>query len=272
MSTGLQGRRVVLTGANGGIGTALARRLAHEGARLLLVGRRAESLSALSEELRGQGADATSMALDLQRPEAIAQLTRRVQMSFGGADILINNAGVTRFGLFETEDPAGAEQLLALNLLVPMRLTRALLPGMLTRRDGQIVNIGSTFGSLAFPGFSIYSASKFGMRGWSEALRRELAGTGVTVSYLSPRATRTAANDDRVNALNARLKTAVDQPEAVAKQLVRAIAARRPRLQLGAGERLFTCINALIPGLVDRALRGKMPAIREHAGRAPAQP
>lgn len=261
----LAGKRIVLTGASGGIGSALARELAREGAALLLVGRRPETLSALAVELAGLGGRAIPVPADLRQAQSAQTVARRAREEFGGVDILVNNAGATRFGLFQQESLDAAEQLLAVNLLGPMRLTQALLPEMLTRGRGQIVNIGSTFGSLAFPGFSLYAASKFGLRGWSEALRRELAGSGVDVCHLSPRATRTAANDARVEAMNAQLGTAVDSPEAAARQLCRAIARGRRRLQLGAPETLFTAINALAPALVDRALGAKLPVIRRHA-------
>lgn len=136
---------------------------------------------------------------------------------------------------------------------------------MLARGDGQIVNIGSTFGRLAFPGHSAYSAAKHGLRGWSEALRRELAGTGVAVTYVAPRATRTPLNDARVDALNAALKTRVDEPGAVAPRIVRAIARRRAEVQLGWPERLLVRLNALFPRLVDRGLAARLPLIRRHA-------
>lgn len=261
----LAGKRVVLTGASGGIGGELARALAQAGAQLMLLGRDAERLDRLTAELRQTGATAAYIAADLRRPEAAQMLAGQARRVMGGTDILINNAGIGRFQLFEADDPAAMEALLSLDLLAPMRLAHALLPEMLARGDGQIVNIGSTFGRLAFPGYAAYSAAKHGLRGWSEALRRELAGTGVSVSYISPRATHTPMNDARTTALNVALKTPVDEPQVVAAQILRAISRRRAEAQLGWPEKLFVRLNALWPRLVDRGLAKKLTVIKQHA-------
>lgn len=267
----LAGKRVVLTGASGGIGSELARALGRAGTQLILLGRNAERLDRLAAELRRGGVSATCASVDLRRPDAALTVAQEARRTMGGTDILINNAGTGRFQLFEADSPAEMEALVALNLFAPMRLAHALLPEMLARGDGQIVNIGSTFGRLAFPGHAAYSAAKHGLRGWSEALRRELAGAGVRVSYLSPRATRTPLNDARTDALNTALKTRVDEPQAVAAQILRAISRGCAELQLGWPEKLLVHLNALLPRLVDRGLAAKLATIQRHA-RAPANP
>ena len=261
----LAGKRAVLTGASGGIGSALARALGRAGAQLVLLGRDAGRLEHVASGLRRAGTAVTTLAIDLRRPDAAGLVAQEARRAMGGTDILVNNAGIGRFQLFEAEEPEQLEQLLALNLLAPMRLAQALLPEMLARGDGQIVNIGSTFGRLAFPGQAAYSAAKHGLRGWSEGLRRELVGTGVAVSYIAPRATRTALNDPRADALNAALGTRVDDPAAVAARIARAIAERRAELQLGWPEKLLVRVNALFPRLVDRGLAAKLATVRQHA-------
>ncbi|HEX6828520.1 MAG TPA: SDR family NAD(P)-dependent oxidoreductase, partial [Burkholderiales bacterium] len=137
------------------------------------------------------------------------------------------------------------------------------LPGMIARGRGRIVNIGSTFGAIAFAHFAAYSATKFALRGFSEALRRELEGTGVGVTYVSPRATRTAANPEAVYRLTEQAGNAVDTPEIIAPLVADAIEQGRCELQIGAPESLFTRINALFPRLVDAALRKQNRAARE---------
>lgn len=128
-----------------------------------------------------------------------------------------------------------------------------------------MVNLGSAFGSLGYPGFSLYCASKFGLRGFSEALARELADSKIRILHLAPRATATAMNDRRVDALNETLGNAVDPPEAVARALLRLLRGRRRRLALGRPEILFGLLNALTPGSVDAGIARQLPVIRRCA-------
>ena len=134
--------------------------------------------------------------------------------------------------------------------------------------DGFIaVNIGSTFGSIGHPAFVAYSASKFGLRGFSEALRRELNGSTVKIHYLAPRATHTALNDDQVVAMNESLGNAMDDPCLVADELVRLLGEKHDKNRfLGWPEKLFVRINSLLPQLVDRALAKQLKTIRHYAG------
>jgi short-subunit dehydrogenase len=120
-------------------------------------------------------------------------------------------------------------------------------------------------GYLGYPGHAAYCASKFALRGFSEALRRELADGPVRVLYLAPRATRTAMNGAEVCALNAELGVAMDEPATVARELVAALRGSSPERLLGLPERLFARLNQLVPALVDRALRRQLPIIRRHA-------
>jgi short-subunit dehydrogenase len=124
-----------------------------------------------------------------------------------------------------------------------------------------IVNIGSTFGSIGYSGFAVYSASKFGLRGFTEALRRELANTAIDVCYVAPRATRTTINSKHVNEMNAALGTAMDDPAIVAAQVLIAIESRKAETYIGWPEKLFVKINQLIPKIIDDALHKQLPVI-----------
>ncbi|HJV40560.1 SDR family NAD(P)-dependent oxidoreductase, partial [Caulobacter sp.] len=172
----------------------------------------------------------------------------------GRWDILVNLAGVQHFGPVEDEDPAHLHSGYLVNLIAPVRLSQAVIPTMKARGSGQIVNIGSIFGSINFAHFATYSSAKAGLRGFSQALRRELAGTGVDVTYVAPRAVRTAMVSDRVLEFAKLTQMHIDPPEATARRIVSAINARRRDVYLGFPESFFVRLNALLPGLVDRAL------------------
>lgn len=262
--------RVVLTGAGGGIGADLARLLAKRGAKLLLVGRGAEGLQKLQRELADSGVLVKSLAADIRQQSDRQRIVEEAERAFGGVDMLINNAGVLDFNAFAEADPFVVEQLLMTNLVAPILLTRACLPGMLERHNGRIVNIGSAFGSLGFPGFAVYSASKFGLRGFSEALRRELGGSGVGVTYVAPRAVRTALNPEAVTQLAQATGMNVDEPAWVAQRIVEAIEMDRTSVSLGMSERFFAKVNALLPTVVDNALVKRASTVLEFArkGRA----
>ncbi len=259
----LKGARVLLTGASGGLGRALAQQLAEEGASLLLVGRDQKKLAALAIALAGKGGAVATLVVDLNQPADVERLAAEAQRC--NIDVLINNAGIGAFVMFEQQDWAVAADVLETNLAAPMRLTHALLPWLKTRKRAAIVQVGSTFGSLPFPGFAAYSAAKAGMRGFSQALRRELADSNVEVIYVAPRAITTPLNSAAVNALNAELGNRSDAPELAARQIVAALAAGRAETHLGFPERWFAWLNACVPGLIDRALRSKLAIVKRHA-------
>lgn len=265
----LQGRLVLLTGASGGIGAAIAARLAAQGARLILVGRSAERLQALCATLPAAGGAHLPLAADIAT-DAGREALRRALVGLGRPlDALVNGAGVNRFALLQDTTAGEIEAQLAVNLTAPILLTRLALPFLAP--DGRILNIGSSFGGIGYPGFSSYCASKFALRGFTEALRRELADGAVQVACLAPRATRTPLNSAAVCAMNEALGNATDPPERVARQVERMLLARRMRDRaIGWPERFFLRLNAVLPGLVDGALRRRLGAIKQFAGRAPA--
>lgn len=252
----LTDQRILLTGASGGIGCELALQLAAHGARLGLVGRRADALEAVAKAARENGAaDAVAITADLSTTEGRDQILSQVTAQLGGVDVLINNAGVVDFHDFSEQDPAMIERIYQTNLIAPVQLTRALLPQLQAQGSGHIVNVGSAFGSIGFAYFAAYSSSKFALRGFSEALRRELDGSGVGVSYFAPRAVKTAANSEAVYRMAEAVKMNMDPPEEVARFIVDSMLRDKVEAYYGFPEKLFVRINALLPRLVDGALK-----------------
>ena len=251
--------RAVLTGASGGIGLALAEQLCAGGARVIAVARRGEALDDLvrryPQQLVWVEADLTQAA----GRHAVLEAAREM----GGLNLLINAAGVNRFAMLEQLDDEQIAEMLTVNLIATVQLTRLLLPLLRQQHRALLVNVGSTYGSIGYAGYATYCASKFAVRGFSEALRRELADTGVGVLYVAPRATRTAMNSGSAEALNSALKVATDSPQRVAGAVLAAITADRSELYLGWPEKFFVRLNGMLPGVVDRALRKQLPTIRQ---------
>jgi short-subunit dehydrogenase len=260
-----QRHRAVLTGATGGIGRALALRLAPFCETLLLVGRDTAKLIRLQRDIESAGGKCRVVAADLSTAAGREAVARAAAEAPGGIDLLVNNAGAGEFAWLADQSDEALERVVRLNVLAPMQLTRRLLPLLLAQGAARIVNVGSIFGHLGYPGYAAYSASKFALRGFSEALRRELADGPVRVSWFAPRSTRTAMNRDAVGALNAELGVAMDDPAAVAEAFLELL--RRPARErlLGMPERLFARLNQLLPALVDHGLRRQLPVIRRHA-------
>ena len=261
----LSQQRILLTGAGGGIGSLLGSELLARGASLCRLVRQGDDALAAEDIPVGFGGQNLTLACDITRPERRGAAVRAVERAWGGVDILINLAGVLDFGNFQECDPGMLHQLLQVNVEAPMQLTRAVLPGMLERGHGRIVNVGSTFGSIGFPLFAAYSASKFALRGYSQALRRELAGSGVGVTYVAPRAVNTPLNPPVVHAMAAQGMMHMDEAGPVALAIARAIEKERGEVYLGFPESLFARINGRLPGLVDLALRRQLPSLQGFA-------
>jgi short-subunit dehydrogenase len=258
--TSLRNKSIALTGAAGGIGSAIAAQLAAQGATLLLIDRNELALKNLANSL---GEQHIALSVDLTSAQGLQTVTECCAQLDNGLDMLINAAGINQFGAFESLSQDDINRLLNVNLQMQIQLTHAVLPLLKQQSSATIVNIGSTFGSIGFPGFAVYCATKFAMRGFSEALRRELADTSVTVKYFAPRATQTAINDDKVNAMNKALDTAMDTPEVVAEAFMAFLfKTKQSSAYLGWPEKLFVRINSLLPGVVDKSLIKQLPIIK----------
>ncbi|MBO9793597.1 MULTISPECIES: SDR family oxidoreductase [Xanthomonas] len=259
----LHGKCIIVTGATGGIGSALCAGLVEAGATVVAVGRTEETLQRLAAAY--SFGRVVPVVADLASESGRAVLLARAHEMHPAPSVLVLAHAQSHFGLLQDQRPADLAALVHLNLTVPMLLVQALLPAFMRQPDAAMVAVGSTFGSIGFAGFAGYSASKFGLRGLFEALAREHAGTRVRFQYLSPRATATTFNPAAVDALNAELGTAVDRAEDVAAALLQSIVRGDARRQLGWPEKLFARLNGLLPELVDRALRKQLHLIRRHA-------
>lgn len=191
----LRNRVVLVTGASSGIGEATARLCAEEGARLALAARRVERLTSLAEELTARGAEVLVIPADLAQPAEATAMVRRCEEHFGRVDVLVNNAGVMLLAPVLTSNPEDWRRMFELNLLGLMTASQAVLPGMIERREGHIVNISSTAGRIANPNGGGYSASKFGVGAFSESLRREVYSHNIRVTIVEPGLVATELRD-----------------------------------------------------------------------------
>ena len=257
----VQNKTIVLTGASGGIGQAIAQELAKQGARLILVSRHSAKLENLAKSLDGEH---LSVAVDLSSHDGRHQLFECCARN-GPINVLINNAGISAFEMVENQNDCEISDLLSINLTSPILVTKGLLPLLQMAGDGGVVYVGSTFGSIGYPGFSAYCASKFGLRGYCEALRRELSDSALQVFYLAPRATNTALNSLQVTELNRELGNTVDDPLIVAKALLKQLHTDKINCYIGWPEKIFARLNGLLPELVDAGLRKQLPVIRRLA-------
>jgi len=255
----MKGKVIVLTGASGGIGAALAHELAQAGAKLILVGRNEQALSELSTEL---GDGHTVLAADISTADGRNAILSHCNGLESGVDILLNNAGISGFVSFDKMDEDKIMSLININLTSTILLTQGMLPILSKKPASKIIVIGSAFGGIAFPGFTVYSASKFGLRGFTQALSRELADSSVDVRYFAPRATKTAFNDKNVDALNEALSVSVDEPSQVAKEFMAFINSGKKRYFVGWPEKLFSRINGAFPSLVDKAIGKQLATIK----------
>ena len=271
------GARILLTGAAGGIGTAAAVTFVKAGAAVMLVGRSPARLSSRAR-LLARDCDAPTQrvawhAADLNKSSSLAELSEAA--SAWECNVLVHCAGLPSFGRLESLSPGDVAQVLHTNLLAPMLLTRALLPHLQKLPQAQVICVGSALGRIGLPGYSVYSASKFGLRGFAEALRRELGGTGVRVQYLGPRSTRTAFNSADVEVYNRATGTAMDSPEVVARALLQLIESEAAERFLGFPESLAVRINGMIPGLMDGAFvkhRNSLPALSRASAKSESPP
>jgi len=261
----ISGSTVLITGASGGIGGAIARELAWRGASLILVNRDSDKLERLATEIRGSGGKVLTLTGDIAQPGMPVRLIEQAIEELGTIDILINCAGVQNFGFFAQESAEDMAMLFQVNTIAPIALVNAVLPHMLDKGMGKIVNVGSIFGSIGFPCFASYSASKFALRGFSEALRRELAGSGVGVTYVAPRFTKTAFNRNVVARMANALKMNQDEPENVAASVIATIERDDRERYLGWPEKLFVRINSILPRLVDPSLIKQVDLMRPFA-------
>lgn len=262
----------MLIGATGGIGQEIARQLCANNRPVILVGRNNQTLTHLVDELTkdypdvpllSHTCDLSSQASQTLLVEGLGEMT---QGHGNVIDTVILNAGINDFALLTDQSDDTIEQMMLVNVAYPLQLIKRLLPILIAQHNpSQIISVGSTFGSIGYPGFSTYSASKFALRGASEALGREYADTSVKFRYFAPRATKTTMNKDAVVAMNEALKVKMDSPETVAKALINFISTNQAHQHLGFPERFFAWLNRLFPNIVGNAIVKDLPTIKQYA-------
>jgi short-subunit dehydrogenase len=242
----VSGTRVLLTGATGGLGHAIARALAGAGAHVILSGRRADVLDELAQEISGSIAPA-----DLSDPVAV----RALAAGNADVDILVANAGVPASGRLETYDDDQIERALLVNLHAPIILTHALAPHMVARGAGHIVFMSSLAGKTATAGTSLYNATKFGLRGFAGAMRAELHGSGVGVSTIFPGFIRDAGMFADANVTLPK-GVGTKSPEHVAAAALRAIKRNRGEIDVApVALKLGTLFGGVAPETAARVTR-----------------
>jgi hypothetical protein len=260
MSNSLKDKVVFITGASSGFGMDAARLFAREGCTLVLAARRVDRLTLLASELRAFGGEAFAVPLDVSERAQIEEAVQTVLDRFGRIDVLVNNAGFGRLDWLERLDPAAdIDAQIDTNLRGLIQLTRAVLPSMLARRSGTIINNSSVAGLIAAPLYTIYAATKYGVRGFTDALRREVAPFGIHVCGLYPGpATTEFGEHSGANQVRRNLK-AFSRFNMASTSVARRIVglARRPRatLVIPWWFRPVLAFDAVFPGLVDWFLK-----------------
>jgi short-subunit dehydrogenase len=250
----IAGATALVTGASSGIGAAVARALATSGARVALVARRRDRLDALAARLPPRAAEA--FVCDVRDPAAIAATVDAVAARLGPVDVLVNNAGVGRYRSFLETAPEDVTAILETNLHAALHLTRAVLPGMLARRRGHVVNVSSIAGRIGSRNHTIYCASKFALAGFSESLVYELEGTGVGLTLVNPGIIETEFFDDpSFAAFPAHARRRAIPAERVAMAIVRAIERDRREITVPEHHAIGILLKTAVPGLFRRMMR-----------------
>ncbi len=268
----LRGAVAVVTGGASGIGAALAGTLAGRGCDLALADVNAEGLSDVAEQARRRGARVSEHRLDVADADAVAALPGAVLAEHGRVSVLVNNAGVALGGRFEQVSAEDFEWLFSINFWGVVRMTRAFLPLLRREQAAQIVNLSSLFGIIAPPGQVAYAASKFAVRGFSEALRHELQDSPVGVTVVHPGGVRTAiatsarhsamSNSEREAAARAAATLLRLPPDAAAERITRGIERREKRVLVGRDAQQMALVQRLFPvgywTVVERFINGRV--------------
>jgi NAD(P)-dependent dehydrogenase (short-subunit alcohol dehydrogenase family) len=262
------GKTVLVTGASSGIGLATARAFARAGARLVLVARRPQPLAAAAREVRALGADALGVRGDVADRDSVEACFARAEQRFGPVEVVVNNAGVMIPGRVETLRDRDLEAMLRVNLYGALHVLQSATRRMRERSTGHIVNVASLAGRRGISPIGGYSASKFALVGLTEALRVELAGSGVQVSLVMPGVVATPMAEAFQSAEDGDLwPQALNlKPEWVAWAVLAAVRLRLVEVAVPPGAATLEKLAALVPGLTDgvlglatRVRKGKRP-------------
>jgi short-subunit dehydrogenase len=253
----LPGTTAALTGAAGGIGTALARQFAASGCHLALCDVDGPALERLADDLRTHGRRVTTHVVDVRDREAMGRWADAVEEAHGGLDLLINNAGVTSWGLFAEQDPADVAWVMDVDVRGVMNGCHAFLPLLQKSADGHIVNMSSMIALMGIPMQSTYTAAKWAVRGFSRALRVELCAAEIGVTTVMPGAIATPflqnARTDDAGGTTLMTRLMLDygtSPEWVARRVQRAVLANRSEIRVGWDSHLVWATQTFAPGLL----------------------
>lgn len=268
-----ENRTALVTGAASGIGRALAVALAQRGCHLALADRDAAGLAGTGRMIAPRRVRITRHVLDVADRAAVAALPAAVEAAHGGLDLLFNNAGVALGGTFADVTEADFEWLFEINFWGVVRMTRAFLPLLGARDEARIVNLSSLYGLIAPPGQTAYAASKFAVRGFSQALRHELAGTNVGLTVVHPGGVATAIADSARISVTlspeeaARGRAASNRllklpPARAAAIILSGVARRKGRVLVGSDAKVIALIERLAPVSYWDVIRKLMPKDR----------
>ena len=256
MPIDLRNKVVLITGASSGFGQDSARLFAAEGCKVVLAARRLERLQALASEIQAAGGEALAIPVDVSQRHEIDLMVRTVLDLYGRIDILFNNAGFGQVDWFERLDAERQiETLIRVNLTGTMLVTRAVLPHMFARREGHVINMGSVAGHISPPLLTVYSASKYGVRSFTDSLRREVQPFGIHVSGIYPGPARTEFGRKLARTRSREAVKRLRYPHLTSEYVARRVVqlAKRPRrtLVIPWWFRVITTFDTLFPVIVD---------------------
>jgi short-subunit dehydrogenase len=252
----IQGSRAIVTGASSGIGREIALELARRGACQVVVARRQPRLEELARQIASQGGRVEAVVGDVTDPSVRREVIDAVESAFGGLDVLVNNAGIGGTGLFEHADADRLRRIMEVNFFAPVEMIRLALPLLKQGNRPIIVNMGSVLALRGAPHNSEYSASKFALRGFSEAIRAELVRHGIDVLVVDPGTTETEFFDSVIQRTGEPSwpKHTPVSAQYVARKTVRAMRRGRHEIIPYGWGKVLHWLNRLFPRLVDRIM------------------
>jgi short-subunit dehydrogenase len=258
----INGKRVLITGGSSGIGLAIAHALLAKGAKLVITGRRADTLAKAVQELQHTGSPIYSVSADVATPEGRTATIKQAVGLLGGLDILVNNAGGVRAGRLESTPEAELQAMIDVDLVAPILLTRAALPALRASGEAMIVNVASGIALIGVPFYATYAATKAGLARFGEALRRELKGEGVHVLTAYPGGTDTPMM--KSNRAGAELGFSREPASAVAAAILEGIEANAFEVIRGGEARSqMIALNRDDPAVIDERFLSLKPALED---------
>ena len=258
----ITGKRVLITGGSSGIGLAIAHALLAKSARLVITGRRADTLAKAVQELQHTGSPIYSVGADVATPEGRTATIKQAVGLLGGLDILVNNAGGVRAGRLENTPEAELQAMIDVDLVAPILLARAALPALRASGEAMIVNVASGIALIGVPFYATYAATKAGLARFGEALRRELKGEGVHVLTAYPGGTDTPMM--KSNRAGAELGFSREPASAVAAAILEGIEANAFEVIRGGEARSqMIALNRDDPAVIDERFLSLKPALED---------